>query len=305
MYEKRYPRTILATACIPWTEGFEIDEMLFRAEIRGLLHRGIRHIYLFGTAGEGYAVTEELFEKMVRVFAEEMDAPDRFAMVGLISLSLPSMIQRVQKAYALGIRDFQFALPSWGALQDAELDRFVHLLCDPFPDCRFMHYNLLRAKRILTIHEYERLADEVPNLVAVKYVTTDIPTIQEIARSSCPLRFFFTEQGFGYGSLVGEFGYLLSIGTTRIERAWDYFHAAVDGRSQSLLDMQVELAAMAKGLLDRVGRTMIDAAYDKVFCKILDTRFPLRLMPPYTCTSEEGYRKYLGFLEDQYPQWLE
>lgn len=305
MHEKRYPKTILSTACIPWTDKFEFDEMLFRAEIQGLLNRGIRHIYLFGTAGEGFAVTEDLFEEIVRVFADEMDIPDKFPMVGLITLSLPSMIQRVHKAYALGIRDFQFSLPSWGVLQDAELNRFVHLLCDPFPDCRFMHYNLMRAKRILTISEYEKLADEVPNLVAVKYSTTDISIIQEIARNSCPLQFFFTEQGFGYGSLVGEFGYLISVATTRIERAWEYFHAAMEGRSQSLLEMQGELASLTKGLLDSAGRTMIDAAYDKVFCKILDNRFPLRLMPPYTSTSEEGYEKYLRFLNDNFPQWLE
>ena len=48
---------------------------VFRDEVRGLIERGIHNIYVFGTAGEGYAVSDEQFETVVRVFADEMKRP--------------------------------------------------------------------------------------------------------------------------------------------------------------------------------------------------------------------------------------
>ncbi len=305
MSEKRYPRTILATACVPWTESYELEERIFRNEIRGLIGRGIRDIYLFGTAGEGHAVTEEQFETIISVFADEMKGPDLFPMVGLISLSLPVMLQRVRKAYSYGIRDFQFALPCWGVLSDDELEVFVHALCDPFPDCRFLHYNLMRAKRLLGIRDYEKLASEVPNFVGVKYGNPDLATVLDIAQSDCPLQFFVGEAGFGYGSLIGEFGYLLSIATPNIRRAWDFFNAALLGDKDQLLKIQKECALLRNALMKTIGTTLIDGGYDKIFCKLLDEEFPLRLLPPYKSASEEGYRKYKETIETDHPAWSE
>lgn len=305
MSEKRYPRTILATACIPWTESCELDERIFRNEIQGLIKRGVHSIYLFGTAGEGYAVTDEQFDTIVTIFADEMKAPDLYPMVGLISLSFATMLKRLKKAYSLGIRDFQFSLPSWGALQDDELNLFVHKLCDPYPNCRFLNYNLMRTKRLLGIRDYEKLAEEVPNFVGVKYSNPDISTTIDIANSSCPLQFFLTEFAFGYAAMVGEFGYLISMGTTNFKRAWEYFDAAVNKDKDKLLEIQQEFAQLSKALMKTVGGNKIDGAYDKIFCKILDPEFPLRILPPYTCASEESFEQYRDFLVKESPKWME
>lgn len=305
MSEKRYPRTILATACIPWNEAYEFDEGIFREQIRDLVRRDIHNIYLFGTAGEGYAVTDQQFENIVQVFAQEMQAPGLYPMVGLISLSFPNMLQRLKKAYSLGIRDFQFSLPGWGVLQDQELFSFVHMLCDPFPDCRFLNYNLMRTKRLLGIREYEKLAGEVPNFVGVKYSNPDIHTILDIKNSKCPLQFFLTELAFGYGSMVGEFGFLISIATSNIKRAWDYFNAGVNKDKDKLLEIQQEFFFLLDALIKAAGSTKIDGAYDKMFCKILNSNFPLRLLPPYESSSEESFVQYLDFLKKEFPQWLE
>ena len=54
----RYPRVTLAAACIPWDERGNVIEDVFREQVRLHLKAGVKHIYIFGTAGEGYAVTE-------------------------------------------------------------------------------------------------------------------------------------------------------------------------------------------------------------------------------------------------------
>ena len=82
----RFPRTILPTVCIPWTETYQVDVPLFQAMVRGRLANGIRHLYVFGTAGEGHAVTDAQFDTIVRSFTEACaDTPDAHPMVGLIS----------------------------------------------------------------------------------------------------------------------------------------------------------------------------------------------------------------------------
>ena len=56
MSVKRYPSCILATVVVPWTADWRLDEAGLRRQIKTLLANGYRNLYIFGTAGEGYAV---------------------------------------------------------------------------------------------------------------------------------------------------------------------------------------------------------------------------------------------------------
>jgi dihydrodipicolinate synthase/N-acetylneuraminate lyase len=155
----RYPNCLLATCCVPWDERGGFVEPLFRDQLRLILGRGTKHVYIFGTAGEGYAVSDRQFDQIVGVFHEAMRSAGAEPMVGVISLSLTTVIERIERACAIGVRDFQISLPAWGALNDAELFEFFRQTCGRFPDCRFLHYNLRRAGRLVTPQEYARLAD--------------------------------------------------------------------------------------------------------------------------------------------------
>ncbi|MDB6023963.1 MAG: hypothetical protein JWM68_186, partial [Verrucomicrobiales bacterium] len=153
MKAKRYAPCILATCCVPWNEDRCFAEDIFRRQVRNLLTNLTRDLYIFGTAGEGYAVTDKQFDQIVRVFREETSQPDVRGMVGVMGLSLGTMIERIERARGMGIRYFQISLPSWGALNDGEMKQFFKEICARFPDCSFMHYNLLRTKRIVTPDE--------------------------------------------------------------------------------------------------------------------------------------------------------
>jgi dihydrodipicolinate synthase/N-acetylneuraminate lyase len=51
----RQQPTILGTVCVSWTERFDFDEGLFRRVVRDLIEKGLKDLYIFGTAGEGHA----------------------------------------------------------------------------------------------------------------------------------------------------------------------------------------------------------------------------------------------------------
>ena len=302
----RYRRTILGTCCIPWNEDYTLAEDIFRDSIRHLIDQGLSDLYIFGTAGEGYAVSDRQFDHITRVFVEEMTSRQAEPMVGIISLSLATMIERIERAAEMGVSAFQISLPSWGALSDTELFMFFREICARFPDLQFLHYNLMRARRYVTAEEYSILAAEHPNLVATKHGTGDLAVVTALMEKAGRLRHFFTEASFGEASLLGECGYLISIAATNPRRARQYFEAGVQQDVEKLVMLQRELKAMTEALMAAVGNEAhMDGAFDKIFSKIQDPRFPLHLLRPYQGASEAAFKRYRTVLRKEFPEWID
>lgn len=288
--------SILATAVVPWNERFEFQEDVFRRQVHILARDLTRHLYVFGTAGEGYAVTERQFDQITRAFWESAQESQVTPMVGLISLSLPTIIERIERSRALGFRLFQLSMPSWGALNDREVDRFFAETCGRFPDCQFHHYNLMRTKRLLTSVEYRRLAAAHPNLIAVKNSTTDPAVIADLMTMTPRLRFYITEFGYAIARKTHDLGLLISLATIHPGRA-KRFVAGTD--AQRAADLE-ELKGVIAGLKAAGDKFHIDGAYDKMLYRMTDPTFPLRLLPPYASASEADFEVFKAAVP---PSW--
>jgi dihydrodipicolinate synthase/N-acetylneuraminate lyase len=297
---KRYRPCILATCCVPWREDWRFDEAVFRRQVRHLIGAGIRDLYIFGTAGEGYAVTEGHFDEVTRVFLDEAGRhEDVQAMVGLISLSLPTVIERIERAAAMGARRFQISLPSWGRLNEAEMATFFRETCGRFPQCEFLHYNLLRTQRIVTPAEYAVLAAKHPNLVATKNSTTDLERLQGLQKEAPMLQHFITERGFPDAAMMDECGLLISIASVDFELGREYYDAGQRRDEAVLQRIKGRCIALADGMLDLVGtQAHMDGAYDKLYCRLHDSEFPLRLLPPYAGVSEETFEAFANLVNE-------
>jgi dihydrodipicolinate synthase/N-acetylneuraminate lyase len=299
----RFPCCILATCVIPWDEQGEFLEDLFRHQVRVMAAQVSKQLYVFGTAGEGYAVTDSQFERIVRVFHDEMRSQQAEPMVGVISLSLPAILERIETARRIGVRQFQVSLPCWGAADAHDVFEFFAQVCGRFADCQFLHYNLLRSKRLVTPQEYARLAEAHPNLVATKNSTDAMERIFGLLTRAPQLTHFLTETGWAYGSLLGECGLLASLCLVRFQAARDYFQAGRRKDAGLLLEMQAELSNLVGDLMEAVGDSVhMDGAYDKLLWKLHDRRFPLRLLPPYRGASEACFEDFARRLE-KYPRW--
>jgi dihydrodipicolinate synthase/N-acetylneuraminate lyase len=302
---ERFKRTVLATCCVPWDERWELEEDLFRETVRLLADRGFRDLYVFGTAGEGHAVSDHQFVRVVRAFVEEVTGWGGEPMVGVISLSLPTVCERIEAAAALGCRLFQISLPNWSALNDLEVDRFFDETCARYPEFLFMHYNLGRSGRILRGSDYARLSARHPNLVATKYGAGDPEIITGLLTESPQLRHFFTELGFFCGGVIGPCALLASVSATNPKEARRYFDAVVTGDYGAAAACFRELAIMLARLRRVVGSgPHLDGAYDKIIAKVVDRRFPLRLQPPWQESTLEACDEYNAFLRSVFPHWL-
>ena len=291
------PPAILATAVVPWTERYEFDEARFRRQVRTIARALTRHIYIFGTAGEGHAVSESQFDRITQVFWSSAQECGVSPMVGLISLSLPAIIARIERARALGFRAFQLSLPSWGALNDCELDSFFAETCGRFPDCQFHHYNLLRTKRLLTSVEYRRLAAAHPNFIAVKAGASDPAVVADLLTVSPRLRFYLGEMGYAIVRRTHEVGLLISLASINPARAQAFVTGDDARRTADVGELTAVLATLLKL---SSGRFHMDSAYDKLLFRVADRDFPLRLLPPYAGATDEDFASFLAALP---PGW--
>ena len=143
------------------------------------------------------------------------------------------------------MRLFQISLPSWGALEADEVRRFFDAVLGRFEDCQFLHYNLLRTKRLVTAAEYAAIAADHPNLVATKNSTDSMQRVRDLLDQASDLRHFLNERGFLYGSLIGECGLLISLATINQAMGRAYFEAGRTRDVERLLEMDRELHAIS------------------------------------------------------------
>ena len=301
---KRYRSCVLATCCVPWQDDFTFAGEIFRRQVRHLIAQGISDLYIFGTAGEGYAVTETQFDEIAEAFLDETRGDGVQGMIGVISLSLPTIIERIERSREMGARRFQLSLPSWGVLRDPELDIFFRETCGRFPDCEFLHYNLQRTGRIITGAEYGRLAERHPNLVATKNSTTDKQRLHALLTEAPQLQHFITEVGFAEAAMMGECGLLISVANSNLALGRAYFEAGRRRDKAALAETAREASELIAELLKLAGPdTHMDGAFDKMFCRVNDPRFPLRLLPPYRGATEAVFEQFVQLLKEKYPRW--
>lgn len=301
----RYPQTVLVSCEIPWDEREQLIEEVFRAEVRMVLAQGFPHLYIFGTAGEGYAVDSARFRQIAAIFREETRGAGVFPQVGVIGLSTANIVERIGVAYELGFRAFQISLPSWAALNDVEVAAFFRDVCGGFPDAQFLHYNLPRARRLLGGADYRRIADATPNLVATKNTGGGAQRAYDLMTHAPDLMHFFGEDNFLSGCMFGPCGLLASFGPLAPRRAWAYLEAGRARDAAALLELHhgyVRLLHTMFGPL--LAKERIDGAYDKLIVRLAGLEaMPLRLLSPYQGFGEEDYQECRRIFREQFAGW--
>lgn len=299
----RYHQALLVSCEIPWDEDERLIESVFREEIRYTLSH-FNDLYIFGTAGEGYAVDTLTFQRIVEIFYEETRCGNVFPQVGVIGLSTAAIRERIAYAYQVGFRMFQISLPSWGALSDKETLRFFIDVCGAFPDAGFLHYNLLRAKRLLTPEDYRRIADVVPNLVATKNTGVTFLAAAELMRQTPEIQHFLGESMFPTGCLHGTCSLLSSFGPMLPKPAKEFFEYGRARDFSKLFQFQKDYLEMVEQVIAPMRQyPFMDGAYDKVLMRLGGVEMPLRLLSPYESFSEDVYESCRAILHSVSSRW--
>lgn len=306
MEKTRYEQCILATCCIPWNEYDIFMEDVFRNQLKSILNEGTKHIYIFGTAGEGYAVSDSQFKEITSVFFDEMQKGNGSPMVGIISLSLNTIVDRIRWCRDQGIKEFMITLPGWSVCTPGETRAFFNETVAAFPDCLFFHYNNPRSKRLINADEYRALSEEFPNLAATKNGSDSLSEVYSLMKNVPHLRHFFTESAFMAACLLGyQPGFLATISSIKWQTANSFFRDGTDKNIMEMRQFYSEYMGIRKLLMDLMGRgTYVDGAYDKFYAKMNDPDFPLKLLKPYRYAQDETFNEFRKRLAEGYPNWI-
>jgi hypothetical protein len=68
--------------------------------------------------------------------------------------------------------------------------------------------------------------------------------------------------------------------------------------------MQQELAGMVDDLRRLADPfTHMDGGFDKMYARLEEPSFPLRLLPPYDGVPDEAFHRFQALLKEKYPRW--
>jgi dihydrodipicolinate synthase/N-acetylneuraminate lyase len=302
---KRYQQAVLASCEIPWDEDYKLIESVFRDEVRTTIALGFNNLYIFGTAGEGYAVTLGQYKDIVQLFREEAAGDDVHPMVGVIGMSTAQVVEKIGIAHDIGFRAIQISLTPWGELSDAEYMTYFTDVCGTFPDTSFLHYNLPRPKRVLVTEDYKRLQDAVPNLVATKYTSASPNECAHLVKET-DIQHFFGERNFPFGCIHGECSLLTSLGALIPQRTHEFFRYGVEGDLENLFRIHARIMTIVDDVIAAAGsKPAIDGAYDKMIVRAAGVDMPMRLLSPYQCFPEEVFEAFVKRVHDNHGDWME
>lgn len=279
-------------------------ESAFRRQIRTLRDAGLRDLYVFGSAGEGYAVDSARFREVAAVFLDEARGETVQTQIGVIALSTANSIERITIAYDLGCRFFQISLPSWHELNDRELLTFFIDVCGSFPDAKFLHYDLDRVRRRLSAADYRRIVDRVPNLVAAKITGQNVEAAKAVISQVPEIQPFFTELLFAKVCSSGRCSLLAASASLCPRRAIQYFQMGMDRRWDDLERLANEYSRLRLAVFESLGRGRIDGIYDKVLARLGGHDIPLRLLSPYEGISEQTFEACRTAFQKEFAGWI-
>lgn len=289
---------------LPWDEDQRLMEDAFRAQVLKTLE-SFNHLYIFGTAGEGYAVTLSQFIEVAEVFWDETDKPDVHPMVGIIAMSTSQVIERIALVYEIGFRVFQITLPSWSALSDDETIMFFKDVCGTFPDVQFLHYNSPHLKRVLLIEDYQRIEAVVQNLVATKFESASPGEARKLV-TQISLQHFLGEGNFSWGCLHGECSLLAFTALLSPARVLAFFELGLNRQVSELFQVADEIDSVVEALYRPVADLpLVDGAYDKILARASGVEIPLRMLSPYEGCDITTYETCIASLRQAHPDWLE
>ena len=146
---------------------------------------------------------------------------------------------------------------------------------------------------------------EIPNLVAVKFIAPSFDEIQTFAQLDLPIRIFFLEYAYGFGSLVyPEFGYLASVTNCSYPIMRAYYEAGCNRDLDTILKIHKDFPVLYDALFSNCTGDKIDSAYDKLFLQFAIPEFPARILPPYTAFPQDQVDAFKAAALQNLPHWF-
>lgn len=157
-----------------WDERDRFDEDMFARNARTMVAAGVHTVYTTGTDGEFYAMTQEEVRRMVAVAVEAVHRTGTTVAIGTNAANTRDVLDQISYCAEAGVGAVMPAFPFWLEIGEREWLPFLKDCCEAAGPMGVVHYNTVRAKRVLGPADYSVCARELPpNFVGSKAAAAD------------------------------------------------------------------------------------------------------------------------------------
>lgn len=225
----------------PFTDSGDLDVERLAENIHRVCQFDVGGVYGLGGAGEFYALELDEFKRVTDTFVREGRSAGKPVQIGVTWSHTRGVIQRMAYAQQAGVDAVQVAFPYWFSLSQEDAHRFFRDITAACPGLPIVHYNSAHAGRVLDPADYQRLENEMPELIGTKFLSQDAYAWQTLTTEAPRLAHFTAPEmalptAMMYGARGGYSIYILVVPELMLryyrlcqERRWDEA-SAIAGR---------------------------------------------------------------------------
>lgn len=299
-------RGVWPALIVPWNERNELDETLFRHEIRSYAGTGIHGLYTGGTTGEFYAQDDATFVRVTAITCEEAHAIGLPVQIGCTALSTRTVCQRIRTAVDAGADAVQIALPFWLELSDEEVISFFDDVAAVADDLPLVLYHTARSKRVLSAQLILALSLRIPTLIGMKDTTSPRDKIAELLQLVPDFAVLGGEHHLTERTAVGGRGTCSSIALLNPEFVVLLYEAIREGcfdeAQQRQATLQRYMTAVLLPMVQEEG--LLDPAVDRVQRVAGGSDVGLACQGPYRSATQLHVERLLTWCRQNAPELL-
>jgi len=226
-----------------WDPCNRFDDEMFAKNVQTLVSAGVHVIYTTGTDGEFYAMRSEEFQRMVDIVVACTRGTNTSNAIGTNGTNTHDILAQIEYCAKTGADAVMAAFPFWLEIGDREWLPFLQDSCQAAQSMGLLHYNTVRAKRVLHPADYAVCARQLPlNFIGSKSAMADFGLWCQLDFESPGLVHIPMETSAVPTLIAGGKGFIAAIlGAMNPALARELYNLCAGGKWDDAMDLQLRL----------------------------------------------------------------
>ncbi|MGI5225148.1 dihydrodipicolinate synthase family protein [Actinoallomurus sp. CA-142502] len=261
------PTGTWATVLLPIDEDDDLRWEHVGEQLDHLIGAGVDGVYTGGSAAEFWTQSEAEVDRLAELVAARCRTAGMPFQIGCAHPSPQVALDRLRRARELAPDAVQVILPDWFTVTDREAVAFLRRLADEAAPVPLVLYNPPHAKRVLTPAGYQRLCEEIPEIIGLKVGDGDDAWYEAMRPVMERVSVFVPGHHLASGHRRGAAGAYSNVACLHPRAAVAWWQAIRDGLPDAM-SVEARLNAFFGEFIQPLQHEYCNAALDKLLAAI-------------------------------------